>query len=196
MASWQPPGLSPSPPYACCLPLNPLRDLPAASPVWNIRGRRPPGGPPCPENFRSTPTHSPVTTRVLTPSHFQKSVQTPLRVKRRKNSRLQDGAPCAAALFDHDRHGSHSERRSCCRAGKRRYAGACQDLQWAPDTQPAPDICVRMFTAELPARLVEGSDGNPSPVAQTPAPDLPVSPPGTSSRLTRMMIELPSPTRL
>ena len=106
---------------------------------------------PSPEIFRSAPTHTPVTTRALTPSHFPKNVQAPLRVKRRRNSRLRDVAPCAAALFDHGRHGSHSEKRSCCRAGKRRCAGACQDLQWAPHTQPAPDICVRIFTADLPA---------------------------------------------
>ncbi len=64
-------------------------------------------------------------------------LQPPTPVKRRKNSRLQDVAPCAAALFDHGRHGSHSEKRSCCRAGKRRYTGACQNLQWALGTRPA-----------------------------------------------------------
>ena len=64
-------------------------------------------------------------------------LQPPTHTKQRRDSRRRDGAAFAAALSCQGRHGNHSEKRSCCRAGKRRYAGACQDLQWSLGTRPA-----------------------------------------------------------
>ena len=46
------------------------------------------------------------------------------RRQQRKFSRRREGATCAAALCYHNRHGSHTERRSYCLAGERRHIGS------------------------------------------------------------------------
>ena len=54
--------------------------------------------------------------------------------------RRRDGEACTAALSCHGRHGSHTEKRSCCRAGERRHVGSSQEPM-GTGTLPVPNMC-------------------------------------------------------